>query len=530
MRTFARSVSVLLLCLFSFAAARMWAEDEVRAGEPFSGAKGWLNTAEPLTVDKLKGQVVLVDFWTYCCINCMHVMPELKFLEEKYKDQPFVVVGVHSGKFDQEKDIDNIRAAVLRNGLTHPVAVDSDFAIWNRFGVHAWPTLVLIDSTGKPIGSVSGEGHRELLDKTIAKLLAAGREAGTLAEKPLVFAPEKAVDGPLAYPGKVVVDAPHQRLFIADTGHHRVLVAGFDGTVTMIIGNGKPALTDGTLVTASFNEPQGMAPTPDGKLLYVCDRQNHALRVVDLVAGTVRTLAGNGEQGQDRKYSGPAAKVQLNSPWDAVLVEGTLFIAMAGHHQIWRYDPAAGTIAVHAGNGSERCVNGTHATAAFAQPSGVVSDGHRLFVADSEVSSIRLVDTASDGSTTTLAGSEDLFGFGMKDGLGQEARFQHPLGVALIGNGMTQRLVVADTYNHVLRRVDPLTGQVETLAGTGKAELGTEAKIGFFEPNGISADATHLYVADTNHSRIVVLNQDGSSARVLPIVFPAPATPAEKAP
>ena len=228
------ALAVLLLTI-----ATSSAEDEpVRAGEMFSGAKGWLGTAEPLTNDKLKGQVVLVDFWTYCCINCMHVIPELKFLEEKYKDQPFVVVGVHSGKFDQEKDIANIRAAVLRNGLKHPVAVDSDFAIWNRFGVRSWPTLVLIGSDGKPVGSISGEGHRDLLDKVIAKTLAEGKANGTLAAKPLVFTPEvdATATGPLSFPGKVMVDAARKRLFIADTGHNRVLIAGLDGAVTTVIG------------------------------------------------------------------------------------------------------------------------------------------------------------------------------------------------------------------------------------------------------------------------------------------------------
>src|SRR5215471_1254243 len=118
----------------------------------------WLNTDHPISLRDLKGQVVLLDFWTYCCINCMHVFPDLHALEEKYKDQPVVVIGVHSGKFDQEKDVDHIRQAILRHNINHPVAVDSQFKIWNSYGVQSWPTLILIDLEGNAVAGWSGEG------------------------------------------------------------------------------------------------------------------------------------------------------------------------------------------------------------------------------------------------------------------------------------------------------------------------------------------------------------------------------------
>jgi thiol-disulfide isomerase/thioredoxin len=489
--------------------------DPLRAGDLFSGARGWINTAEPLTMATLKGQVVLVDFWTYCCINCIHVIPDLKFLEEKYKDQPFVVIGVHSGKFDQEKDVENIRTAVKRYAIEHPVAVDSDFAIWQRFGARAWPTVMLIDSTGRPVGQVSGEGHREVLDRAIAKVLELGRANGTLAEKPLTFAPEKHLsDGPLAFPGKVLADAAGARLFVADTGHNRILETGLDGVVRRVLGSGRPGLEDGPIAQAAFNEPQGMALSQDGMTLYVCDRLNHALRAVDLASGTVRTLAGNGEQGRDRRYSGPGKDAELNSPWDVERVGGALFIAMAGHHQIWRYDLAADSMGVHAGTGAERCDDGPLAESTFSQPSGLANDGEKLFLADSEDSTVRSIAIDPLGTVESLAGSEDLFGFGLKDGLGIEARFQHPLCVELIRGPKGPLLVVADTYNHLLRTVDPLTGEVATLPVSGLTP-------GFFEPSGISADAKHLYVADTNRHRIVVLGHDGSGARILEITLPA---------
>ena len=331
-----RVACALLLAVPAGVAAETAGDGARRAGELFAGARGWLNTAAPLTSDQLAGQVMLVDFWTYCCINCMHVMPELKALEAQYRDQPLVVVGVHSGKFDQEKDLANIRAAVLRNHLEHPIAVDSDFAIWNRLGVRSWPTLALFDSHGALAGAWAGEGHRAEIAAAIAQALAAGRADGSLAAAPLRFTPEHdaaADGGALAFPGKVLADAAAGRLFIADTGHHRVLVAGLDGAVRMVLGSGHPGLVDGAGAAAAFDEPQGMALSADGRVLYVCDRQNHALRAVDLDTRAVTTLAGDGEQGQDRRYQGPGRGARLNSPWDVVRVGAQLFIAMAGDHQ-----------------------------------------------------------------------------------------------------------------------------------------------------------------------------------------------------
>ncbi|MBA3246692.1 MAG: redoxin domain-containing protein, partial [Pyrinomonadaceae bacterium] len=113
----------------------------VRAPE-LTGHRGWLNTEQPLSLAALKGKVVLLDFWTYGCINCIHVIPDLKRLEEKYADQ-LVVIGVHSAKFENEKETDNIRQIILRYEIEHPVVNDADFAIWQAYAVRAWPTQYL---------------------------------------------------------------------------------------------------------------------------------------------------------------------------------------------------------------------------------------------------------------------------------------------------------------------------------------------------------------------------------------------------
>lgn len=490
---------------------------ESQAAPDFKGADGWLNTDRPIAINELKGQVVLLDFWTYCCINCMHVFPDLHYLEEKYKGQPVVVIGVHSGKFDQEKDADHIRQAILRNNITHPVAVDSEYRIWNAYGVNAWPTLVLIGPDGNVIGEVSGEGHRDLLDRKIAELLAQGKAQGILA-KPLHFKTERESfkSGVLEFPGKVLADAKGQRLFISDTNHHRVLVADLDGKVSRVIGNGAIGLKDGTFAEALFHQPQGLALSADGRTLYIADTENHALRAADLQKQTVLTVAGNGSQAHVPPEDAAAKTTALSSPWDLARVGAKLYIAMAGMHQIWVLDLDRQTISLFAGAGREGNRDGQNASAWFAQPSGLAGDGSLLYVADSEASSIRSVGLADNGSTKTIAGSGDLFGFGRHDGVGREATFQHPLGVALSGN----TLFVADTFNNLVRTIDTQTGRVGTWLGTGKSDSGTEAAPNLYEPGGISVSGGVLYIADTNHHRIIAVDIATRKSRVLDVRLP----------
>jgi sugar lactone lactonase YvrE len=489
-------------------------------GPDFAGADGWLNTDKPVSIKDLKGQVVLIDFWTYCCINCMHVFPDLKFLEEKYKDKPVVVIGVHSGKFDQEKDAEHIRNAVLRHNISHPVAVDSEYAIWNQYGVRSWPSLMLIDPEGYVVGGLSGEGHRETLDTAIGKLLEIHGKKGTLG-KPLTFKTErqKFQSGTLEFPGKVLADAKGKRLFIADTNHHRVLVADLDGKVSEIIGAGGIGLKDGSYNEAQFHQPQGMALSEDGATLYVADTENHAVRTVDLAKRSVTTLAGTGEQARQFRANGPGKATALSSPWDLARVGNKLFVAMAGTHQVWQIDVPNGHTATFAGTGRESAIDGPRERSTLAQPSGLATDGKSLYVADSESSTIRVIGLDENGQVGSVAGSNNLFGFGRIDGVAGAARFQHPLGVALGEGDRAGTLFVADTFNHLIRSIDLKTRQVDTWLGTGSSEVGEPApgKIGFYEPGGLSVSGDTLYVADTNHHRIVAVDITTKKARVLDV-------------
>src|SRR5258705_171403 len=296
----------------------------VRAPE-ITGGRGWLNTETPLSIAALKGKVVLLDFWTYGCINCIHIIPDLKKLEAKYPNE-LVVIGVHSAKFKNEKETENIRRIILRYELEHPVYNDADFAVWQSYGVRAWPTQILIDPAGYVIGGVSGEGNYELLDQTIQKVIDDFRKRGELNEQPLKLVLERAKIGdlPLAFPGKILADQKSDRLYIADSDHNRIVIASLDGTLLETIGNGVHGARDGSFEQATFFRPQGMALS--GDTLYVADTENHLIRQVDLKSKTVQTIAGTGAQSTQHGAAGPALSIALNSPWDLQLVGRALYI------------------------------------------------------------------------------------------------------------------------------------------------------------------------------------------------------------
>jgi len=474
--------------------------DDGRPEAPeLDGGVAWLNTAGPVRMKDLRGKIVLLDFWTLCCINCIHTLPDLARLEKKYANE-LVVVGVHTAKFDNEKNTESIRKAILRYEISHPVVNDANQRIWTTYGSRSWPTLFLIDPEGYLVGVTSGEGKYELLDRVIAKLIKVHKDKKTLNEKPLKFQlarNQENGDSPLFFPGKVLADAASKRVFIADSTHHRIVITDLDGKKIAVAGIGEPGKADGPFAKASFNDPQGMAL--QGDVLYVADRKNHLIRALDLKARTVKTVAGTGAQGMDREMGGAALKTGLNSPWALLLHKDRLYIAMAGHHQIWLMEPAKGTVVPYAGSGRENIRDGLLTTSCFAQPSGLASDGKTLWVADSEVSAIRAVPLEGDEEVKTVVG-EGLFDFGDQDGEGSKVRLQHALGLAYHDG----KLYVADTYNSKIKLLDPVKRTCTTFLG-GEPE-GWLAGPVFSEPGGISYADGKLYVADTNAHRIRVVD------------------------
>lgn len=478
----------------------------IRAPELDAGL-GWLNSDRPFRIQgELRGQVVVLDFWTYCCINCIHILPDLAFLEHKYRKEPVTFIGVHSAKFTNEASRETIRAAILRYEIQHPVVIDDDMKIWRSYAVRSWPTVVVIDSSGCVISTAAGEGNREVIDQAIAQALEQGRAAGTLAVGPLALRKEASVRAAsgLAFPGKVLADVESKHLFVADSNHNRVVIAELPDSdssarVIRVVGSGRVGAEDGPSDRASFNHPQGLAVGHGN--LYVADTENHLLRKIDLESFEVTTIVGTGKMDNDRSGGGKGTQQGLNSPWDLVLEGMTLYVAMVGVHQIWRIDLPVGFARALAGSGRENIVDGPTETAALAQPSGICSLGGNLYFADSEVSAIRGIDMASERVFTVIG--EGLFSFGDVDGTHPKAKLQHPLGVA----AWNRVLLVADTYNHKIKLVDPGGRSVRTLYGTGRpGALTPDGKVAFFEPGGLSVAGDDLFVADTNNHRIVRIN------------------------
>ncbi|MBX6356210.1 MAG: redoxin domain-containing protein [Micromonosporaceae bacterium] len=443
-----------------------------RVRAPQLRGRGWLNTGgRELTLADLRGKIVLLDFWTFCCINCLHVLDELRPLEEKYADV-LVVIGVHSPKFEHERDAAALAAAVERYGVAHPVLDDPELLTWQQYAAKAWPTLAVIDPEGYLVAAMAGEGHAEGLARLVDELVETHEAKGTLHRGDGPYLPPPPPVTALRYPGKALALADGH-LLVSDSAHHSIVELAPDAeTVIRRIGSGTRGRADGTPETAQFSEPQGLCLLPPvvaaaaGYDLVVADTVNHLLRGVKLDTGEVLTVAGSGRPWRSgmETPTADALAADLSSPWDLAWYEDRVIVAMAGIHELWWFDPVARTVGVYAGTTVEALRDGDLPDVWMAQPSGlsVSDDGTRLWIVDSETSALRFV---TDGTMHTAVG-RGLFDFGHVDGPAGQALLQHPLGVCALPDGS---VLVADTYNGAVRRFDPATGQVSTVE-SGLAE------------------------------------------------------------
>lgn len=446
----------------------------------------------PLRLADLRGKLVILDFWTSCCVNCHHMLPRLRRLGRKYARE-VVIVGVHAGKFPHERAAAAVAHAAARLDVGHPVVNDPDHKLRDAYAVRSWPTLQFIDPRGKVFGRHEGEATYDALADAVASMIAQFDARGLLSRCQVsgVRGQEEPVatdsGGGLRYPGKVLADPAGGRLFVADTGNHRVL--------ELDPATGQVRRTFAPTGRAAFDGPQGLALHGDS--LYVADTNNHTVRRIDLASGRVESVT---------KPDGP-----VRSPWDLAVsrMGRRLWVAGAGTHQIWEVDPAGeNPPAVWAGDGVEDIRDGLRADARFAQPSGLALDeaGGRLFVADSEASGVRAVALGKGGAVTTYAG-RDLFEYGDRDGTGVDVvRLQHPLGVAWDAEAGV--LYVTDTFNHKVKALDPESGRVWTVAGTGQPghQDGGAKEATFHEPGGLAVADGRLYVADTNNHAVRVVD------------------------
>lgn len=438
----------------------------------------------------------------------------MRLLSEKFPAE-LVVISVHSAKFPTEKLTGNIRQAIMRHGLDHPVVNDADFQLWQAYAVRAWPTVVLIAPQGKIVHTQAGEILAGEFIPKIEALIGESESKGLLDRTPLDLRSERSQEPlrPLSYPAKLLL-ADEGLLYVADTGHHRILELklsedGLSGEIRRVFGSGRPGLQDGLGAEAAFHGPRGLAQQQG--TLYVADTDNHAIRAIDLAGGRVRTVAGTGQKAHGRFKLGQPTEVALRSPWALWAQENIVLIAMAGSHQIWalvneeRLGPFAGT-------GQEALLDGPLAEAAFNQPSDLAAGFGHLFVADSEASAIRAISLGEEPQVITLIG-QGLFEFGDVDGAGHQVRLQHPAGLAFYVN----MLYVADTYNHKLKTLDPTTGEVKTLIGSGRPGQadGPFDQAELFEPEGVAAGEGRLYIADTNNHLVRVADLKERMVRTL---------------
>jgi thiol-disulfide isomerase/thioredoxin len=456
----------------------------------------WLNSDTKYSLHDLRGKIVLLDFWTFCCINCIHVLPDLKRLEKKYPE--LVVIGVHSAKFHNEQLKQNILDAILRYEIEHPVIIDNDFLLWNRYRIRSWPSFVLIDPAGKVALRAAGEGIFERWDPVIMRMSETFEKSGMLDRERIRFRHEAvAVPAmPLKFPGKIAVDVSRRHLLVSDSNHNRVVILDLDGSMVEVIGSGEEGSADGDFARAEFSRPQGLIHDRMRDCIYVADTGNHLIRQIDIAEKQVTTLLGTGRQAGFSGRGGRGRSVSLNSPWALTRLGDHLYIAMAGAHQIWRMHLSSLRAEPYAGSGYENLSDGPVMRASFAQPSGIATDGTRLFVADSEASAIRMID---QNMVTTLIGTA-LFDFGDRDGSLPSAQLQHPLGVFHEGGS----LYIADSYNHKIKRVDLREGTISTLIGTGSmgSRDGKPLMSQLNEPNDLAYLDGVWYICDTNNHLI----------------------------
>ncbi len=465
-----------------------------------------------IRIADLRGKVVLLDFWTSGCINCIHILPNLHRLQLAFPDQ-LQIIGVHTPKFPAERDSERLALTIERLGIHHPVVSDPDYAIWQSFAVDAWPTLVFIDPLGQVIARHSGEFDYDRVHDFIAQLLGDPitppppvilSEAKDLARRASRAARESS---PLSFPGKLIIDPIRNRLLIADTGNHRVVITTLDGGIETVIGSGEPGETDGTFDTVTFTSPQGLALSPDSQSIIVADAGNHLLRQIDLEAQQVKTIAGTGRRGLPAT-GGSARDVSIASPWDVIWFEGRYLVAMAGLHQIWEYDPNTERLDIVAGTGVESIHDDLLLQATFAQPMGLTALERTVYVADAESSAVRALDFDT-GRVKRLLG-RGLFHFGDLDAIGDSVRLQHPQGIVAAEEDGQSVLYLADTFNNKIKRIDPIRREAVTIAGTGEQGSldGDALDAEFREPSGLALAGRTLYIADTHNHAVRTLDLD----------------------
>jgi thiol-disulfide isomerase/thioredoxin len=463
----------------------------------------WLNTDIPLMLQDFRGKIVLLDFWSYCCINCHHVMDDIQRLKLEFPNE-LAVIGVHSAKFSNERELHQLRHAILRHGITHPVVNDSEMKVWKQYAIRGWPSFVLINPAGRLVGQRSGEGiyaHAAPVIRSLKEIFGEMDMLNNTASETQLEQKQEAIQW-LRYPSAIVHDAQRKQFYILDSGYHRILIVSEEGRFIEQIGSAQADFQDGSFKSSAFRHPKG-ACLHQGNL-YIADTENHAIRQVDIDQKRVRTLAGNGQQATRFNIPGKGSEISLNSPWDIAAEADQLFIAMAGAHQIWSLDLNSLYAQPLAGTAAENIVDGDFSSCLFAQPSALALNDNRLYAADAESSALRQLELQEKDCKTLIG--QGLFVYGDEDGNIEQARLQHPQGIC----SHKKDVLLADTYNHKIKQFSTESGEVRSLIGTGNSahEDGPFSAASFNEPSGLCMLGNRLYIADTNNHCIRIADLD----------------------
>jgi sugar lactone lactonase YvrE len=411
----------------------------------------WLN-APPQSVASHRGRVLALVFWNAASAYCHTLIGELARLQARYP-VGLSIVGIHQPKFDAELLAGRVLKAANALGIAFPVANDRAWTTWQHYGVQSWPSVALVDTRGRLRRMVAGDHQLAELDSAVAALIEEVGGAVMAAEPGRRTGAEPRL--PLSFPSGLAITDSH--LYVADTGHHRVLECTHAGRVLREFGTGHGDFVDGTFDSAAFLRPRGLCVVRE--LLYVADTGNHSLRRVRLLDGRVDTVLGSGQAGLVREGSQlPGAALPLNQPWSVIASQERVFIAMAGSNQVWEFDQGQARLKLLAGSGELGIADGPARSAMFAHPAGLAAVQQTLYVVDSATSAIRAIQMAQS-QVQTLVG-QGLYEFGDHDGLRRDARLQYPLALAL--DPSTPVLWIADSYNGSLRKLRLGGGEMTT--------------------------------------------------------------------
>lgn len=458
----------------------------------------WFNLSKKITANDLAGRIILLDFWTYGCINCIHTIADIKHLETKYADK-LTVIGIHSGKFLNERKNNGLESAIKKLEINHIVINDFDYKIWNTFGVNAWPTLVLIAPNGIIFSAYSGEGHIGHLTQDIDFLL---QQYHNINVTSLPYTTETSSTSSLAFPSKISFEkqvkyqgTTQDIIFVSDTGNNRILALNDKAEVIFQIGSGKSGNKIGDFKETEFSFPEGTI-YQNGKL-YIADTKNHQIKVADLKKQQVSTILGVGNRAINYylKDNRNPDKIALTSPYDIAFFpnKDSIIIANAGTHQLVKHNLNNNSTEIFAGSGKENIDDGIFPFNSLAQPTGLHVFKDELYFIDSETSSLRKID--ANGKITTLIG-RGLFKFGYVDGKYGNALMQHPLGLSDDGNN----ILIADSYNDAIRKFSIIDKYLDSFIGGNSMD-----KADLKEPGDVSNTSNPyiFLIADTNHHRIL---------------------------